>query len=462
MSVEGILNTLDKAHTGPVCSVKEWNTRVIPGMTQQKLKDHRLIKTCDPANPINTDDELADEFYKAGFELAIEMGVLCQETERIVKVTEDELIEGIRNAPSELVLGYGEDRVVLRQRKPEDKIKPLMTAPTAVMFSEEMYVTFTQAVAQYREIDVIEGASLVTIFGRPVLAGTPYETLLGRYEAQLKKEALWRAGRPGMPTLGVSSSPTEYGQFGGFGTVGGLDPSFNLSMILVPGEMMTHFPALHKIAHTINCGGKISMGLDHMIGGYSGPPEGAAVTEIANWLLQYPLHQAHAHNGAAIDVRYFGMCGREGQWTHSIATQALSRNTHLLGMYMQHQVSGPGTDMLLYEGAVTMMQLSASGAAGGFGSRSSGSKYPEHLTPLECKFCAEILKDSAGMTRKEVNEIVKVLIPKYEDMLKSPPKGKSFTELYDLKTLKPKDEWNDIYLRVKRELIDLGVPVRYP
>jgi methylamine--corrinoid protein Co-methyltransferase len=298
MSIEGLLRTLDKAHSGPVCTVKEWNMKVIPRLTQQKLKEHGLQKAFDSNNPINTDDGLADEFYKAGFELAIEMGVICQETERVIKVSEEELLEGIRSAPSELVLGYGEDRVVVRPRRPEDKLKPLMIAPTAVAFSEDMYIKFTQAVAQYREIDIMEGASLTTLFGRPVLAGTPYETLLGRYEAELKKEALWRAGRPGMPTLGVSSSPTEYGQFGGFGTVGGLDPSFNLALILLPGEMMTHYPALHKIAHTINCGGKISMGLDHMIGGYSGPPEGAALTEVANWLLQFPLHQAHAINVA--------------------------------------------------------------------------------------------------------------------------------------------------------------------
>jgi len=63
------------------------------------------------------------------------------------------------------------------------------------------------------------------------------------------------------------------------------------------------------------------------------------------------------------------------------------------------------------------------------------------------------------MTRKQVNEIVKVLIPKYENMLWDPPQGKSFRELYDLETLKPKKEYLDLYLRVKKELIDMGVPL---
>ena len=118
--------------------------------------------------------------------------------------------------------------------------------------------------------------------------------------------------------------------------------------------------------------------------------------------------------------------------------------------------------MLLYESAVGMMNVSASGAAGIIIPRSGGGKYTDWLTPLECKFCGEVLKRSAGMTRKQVNEIAKVLIPKYEDMLMNPPKGKGTRECYDLKTFKPTQEWLDIYLKVKKELIDLGVPLEYP
>ena len=124
-----------------------------------------------------------------------------------------------------------------------------------------------------------------------------------------------------------------------------------------------------------------------------------------------------------------------------------------------NQVAGPCTEMLLYESAVAMLNVSSSGLSRVDIPRSAGGKYADYLTPLECKFCAEVLKRSAGMSRKQVNEIVKVLIPKYEDKLLRPPKGKSFRECYDLKTLKPTQEWLDIYLKVKGELIELGVPL---
>jgi methylamine--corrinoid protein Co-methyltransferase len=66
------------------------------------------------------------------------------------------------------------------------------------------------------------------------------------------------------------------------------------------------------------------------------------------------------------------------------------------------------------------------------------------------------------MTRKEANEIARVLIPKYEGMLMNPPKGKGTRECWDLKAFKPTQEWLDIYLKVKREIIELGVPLEYP
>jgi len=91
MSVQALLDVLDRAHTGPVCSVKDWDTKVIPGKVSEKLSEHGLKGTCTPENPINTEDSLADEFWHAGFELAVDVGMLCLDTERVIKFTEEEL-----------------------------------------------------------------------------------------------------------------------------------------------------------------------------------------------------------------------------------------------------------------------------------------------------------------------------------------------------------------------------------
>ncbi len=456
MSVQALLDVLDRAHTGPVCSVKDWDMKVIPGKVLEKLREHGLTGACAPENPINTDDSLADEFWRAGFELAVDVGMICLDTERVIKFSEEELKEAIRNAPSELVLGEGPDQVLMKARKPEDKIQPLYCAPIGVEASENLWIPLVQGIAQHRVIDMIQGCSLRTVLGRQLRSGTPYETLAGRVQAEMHREALWRAGRPGMCATSVITSPTVYGQLGGYGVPGGYKTS-DLALVLSPAELKTSYVSLHKVVHAINCGGNIFAGSSSVIGGYAGPVEGSTVAMVASALLQIAVHQSGWASCSVIDMRYNGNCGREAQWAISVAYQGITRNTRLMTQCVLNQVAGPCTDMLLYESAVGMANLSVSGLSFSIGPRSAGGKYADYMSPLECKFCAELFKNSAGMKRDEANELANALLPKYEDKLRNPPKGKSFTACYDLKALKPTREWLEIYLRVKNELIDLGM-----
>lgn len=223
MSIQHILEILERAHNGSLCTAKEWSINVLPTKVSQKLKEHRLQGTFDRENPINTDDTLADSFYKAGYELALEMGLLCLDTERIIKVSEDEIRKALRNAPTELILGKGHDAVVVKHREPEDKYPPFFMSPMGNMVSEEIWIPLHLGILEHREVSIFQGCSLITMFGYPMMANTPYETLLGRYRAELTREVLWRAGRPGMPVFVMSGSSTPYGQLGGFGIPGGFD-----------------------------------------------------------------------------------------------------------------------------------------------------------------------------------------------------------------------------------------------
>ena len=461
-STESFLRVLDKAHTGPICTVKDWNLKVLPEKVSQKLKDYRLAGTCDTENPINMDDGLADTFFKAGFELALESGLLCTDTERIIKATEDEIKKALKEAPSEATFGKGRDAVLMKARVPEDKYPSLFGAPMGNLISEDIYIALHQGVAQVREVDIFGGATIPTIFGRRVLAGTPYETLAGRYQAQLTREALWRAGRPGMASRAVATSPTAYGQLGGFGVAGGFDPELDIASVLTPSELMTNYEILHKVANAVNCGARTRIQSASVIGGYLGSPEAAPLAQIACSLLILATFQADIVGGSLIDARYGGDCGRHGIWAESIHGQALSRNTNMLARHTVNQTAGPCTEMLLYESAVGLLNLSASGLSFYQGPRSGGGKHADHLTPLECRFCGEILKKSAGMTRKQANDIAKALIPKYESMLREPPAGKRFQDCYDVNKLEPTQEWLDIYHKVKKEVADLGVPLDFP
>lgn len=460
MSILDFLEILERSRSGPVCQPSDWDAKLVSQRAKEKVKEHGLEGTCDLKNPINCDDSLSDDYFKAGFELAVELGFYCTDTERIIRVSEQELRDALRNAPSMLLLGAGSDETVLEARRPEDGKVPKFCAPLGIVVSEHLWVPLMQGIAEQRmEVDMFQGGSLVTIFGYELASGTPFETLAGRIQAQMHREAMWRAGRPGIATTAVIASVTFLAQLGGFGIDGGYDAKTNLALVLSPAELKTNYASLNKVAHAINCGGKILGGTPSFIGGFAGGIEATTIANIAANILNMPIHRASVTSGAIYDVRYHGNCGREAIWATSVKLQAISRNSSILKSDIANQTAGPCTEMLLYESAVGIMNLAVSGVSMSIGPRSANGRYKDYLTPLECKFCGEVLHATASMKRIDANEIAKKLIPLYEGKLRTPPKGKSFPDCYNINTLTPSKEWTDIYKKVRREIIDLGIPL---
>jgi len=199
-----------------------------------------------------------------------------------------------------------------------------------------------------------------------------------------------------------------------------------------------------------------------MIGGYAGGPEAAAVTNIALTILQYAIFGIMYGDGNAVDVRYQGNCGRAGIWAQSVINQAISRNSNFLGEAVAFQVAGPNTEMLLWESAVGCLTCGVSGASGTMVPYSAGGSKVDYLTPLETRFCAELMIAGAKMKRQQVNEIARDLIPRYEEQLFHPPIGQSIRECYDLARMEPKEDWLALHSRVKAELAAMGVPFEAP
>jgi methylamine--corrinoid protein Co-methyltransferase len=454
-----LMLVLERAHTGPVCEMFHWDTHVIPQTIAANLRKHDLLKKCDRVNPINQDDDLADRFFRAGLDTAVEVGMLCIDTQRRITFSREEILAALEAAPAQFTLGEGLEQAVFKTRTVDDPTPPVWVCPLSIAMTEDLFIPVLEGIARVPEVDCLEGPSVETLWGAKVRAGSPYEMLVGRWQAQATYEALRRAGREGMGLYAVGTSPTHYGVLGGYGIPGGYKPERDIVLILSPVEMKTSYESLHKLAQTYNCGGITYGGSWSMIGGYAGGPEGATVSCIACTLLLYAVYQAS--NGASFpyDMRYMGNCGRDALWALSTVFQALSRNTHVCLNSVLNQTAGPATSMLLLESAVGMMTLSVSGATSCTGTRSAGGKYTNYLTPLEVKFAGEVFKRSAGMSRAKANDIANRLLPLYEKQLGQPPKGQSFPECYDVKTLKPSDEWQRIYDQVKDEAIQAGIPL---
>jgi len=85
------------------------------------------------------------------------------------------------------------------------------------------------------------------------------------------------------------------------------------------------------------------------------------------------------------------------------------------------------------------------------------AKHEDYLTPIEPMFASEVAYATAGMSREDANEIVKVLLPKYVDKVADPPLGLKYQECCDIKTGKPSKRCLEVYTKVKEELKDLGL-----
>ena len=454
-----LMQVLDRAHTGPVCETFDWDTRVIPQTIAANLIKYDLMKTCDAENPINQDDSLADRFFQAGLDTAIEVGMLCIDTQRRITYTREEIETVIKTTPSEFTMGEGNEVAVFKHRGLADPTPPVWVCPLSIAMTEDLFIPVLEGIARVPEVDCIEGPSVETLWGGTVRAGSPYELMVGKWQADATHEALRRAGREGMGLYAVGTSPTHYGVLGGYGIPGGYKPERDIVLILSPVEMKTSYESLYKLVQAFNCDGFVYGGSWSMIGGYAGGPEGATVSCIACTLLLYATYQAV--NGASFpyDMRYMGNCGRDALWSLGTVFQALSRNTPFCLNSVLNQTAGPATKMLLYESAVGMMNLTVSGVTSCTGTRSAGGKYTNYLTPLEVKFAGEVFKKTTGMTREQANDIANRLLPLYEDQLGQAPKGKSFPECYDVDALRPSDEWQKIYDEVKDRVIQAGIPL---
>jgi methylamine--corrinoid protein Co-methyltransferase len=450
---------LDRAHEGPVVNPHEWDSKVVPGILKRKLEEHGLKGTYDPSNPVNTDDGLADNFFKAAFEIASEVGVLCLDTSRVIKLSEDEIRDGyIYGLKQEIDWGIPPDNVIIRRRRPDDRTHAvLQTGPLGCPISEDLFVPIHQSVAQYRAVDALIDGTLDEFYGRRVKAKTPYETLVGIREYVLIKEALRRAGRPGLGTTVPQSGATEYGPLGAYAL--SFPPRQNLPWVLPTTEWKTSYTTLHSVAIFKAAGGWPVTAQWSMIGGYAGGPEGAALAGIVAGMMHAPIHQSSLCSGLIYDLREMGNSGRKATWASSIQQQAESRHQSGATMGCFSTQAGPLTEMLLYECIVGALEAVTSGCGFNLGLRSGGSRYKNHHTGLEDKFLAEVNAAASNMKRSDANEIIKKILPKYEEKLKEPPKGKSFIECFDIRTLEPNKEWLEIYYKIRKEAIDLGIPL---
>ncbi|MHC1770628.1 MAG: monomethylamine:corrinoid methyltransferase [Flexilinea sp.] len=451
-----LLDILDRAENGPIIDESQWDVFIVPQEIAKLQTEFDINFKNFGDTIVPSDDALADRLFEAGLALAERIGVFCSSTSRRMLFSRDEILSAISVAPIEITYGEGLDKHTERKRKIEDTQHiTIKGGGVGTIIPEHLYLSVLQSYVQEPLIDVMIDCTLETIYGREIRTRSPWEILVGWYEAETAKTACRRAGRPGLGIGCVENAVSEVSELSADGE-GGFS-KYDWHHIAMVSEFKTDYTALNKLTHLVNNGSIIHSFYNTIYGGSVGGKEGVAIAIVGGCILLQMIYMTNTHSVSPAHPFYGNDTGPELLLPISIAQQAMARNCRLMTDVVLTPVSGPGTHTLLYETAAMAMLATASGACGIIGPRSGAGVNPGHVSGLEARFMAEVSHASAGMTRKEANRLVNEMLNRYKSQLNQRPSGKAFDDVYDLRTLKPTTEWQKIYTDVKKELTDLGL-----
>jgi methylamine---corrinoid protein Co-methyltransferase len=448
---------IHRAQIGPFMKESDYELALAMKI-KERVKHYGIL--FDPKRPVPKDDDMADRIFQAGVDVFVEMGVYCQTTERRILFSRDEVREALAFVPAAVTLGTGKDAVVMRHRKVEDTIPCVVhSGPTGTPCSERYHPLILLSCAQEPLVNCLGAGSVSTFNGNPIIPGSATEILGSRRDARVARDAVAKAGRPGMHINDVAVSLTCAGKIAACDTATGLRPSDGL-LVSQMVELKTDFDQLSRVAFMQEYGIHIVDLMTPLIGGIGGGAEGTAVVTVANHLLGVLCYRASYHMFSHTHMRWVNNTDRMGLWMQTMLGGALARNTQIVTLNDIYTVSGPGTKELLYECAAG----AAAGTAGGFniqGAGCTGGYKRDHTTGLEARFIAEVSNATLGWNRDQVNALCLAMLEKYERTFNDPQRGHPFWEVYNEETIEPKTQWLDIYYSVKDELTVLGLKFQF-
>ena len=451
---------LARSKQGPIIEEKQFDLSIF--RKGEELKQKYGINY-NPEEPIDVTGEIADRVFHAGVEFFLNIGTYCINTRRVIKISEQELLDELAVCPQEIELGQGDDRVTLLHRDVEGKQEPIVVAgiQTAPFSNEEMMFTISRICALDRCVDGIWGGILLKIDNiYDVIAGAPGEIYQYRKVAEILRRAVAAAGRPGMIT--INNAPTSRATIAMFSEEEGLRKSDGI-MITGMSECKLSYDDLDRSAFGLAMGMPIHGAHSSVLGGFSATPEGAAITAVAATLQLVCVQKTDCTRVGVTEAMVKSRVTRKELWAAGTAIQGISRNTKLIldGSIGDHPGAGPRTKQYFYESAAGHIVSTVMGAHSTEGTRKFvvGST-PDYGSPLESSWMGEVCKSAKGIDRLTANRIVKYLLEKYEDRLKDAPEGQAFKQLYDQEKMEPLPQYQELYEQVKEELRGLGFIIK--
>jgi methylamine--corrinoid protein Co-methyltransferase len=454
-----------RAETGPLCPERKFDTEILWPKAKEVVKNYDI--KYDPENPIPTDTTLMDDVYKAGYELLLDVGVYCIDTEKIIHFEEYEIKEAIRSLQRKITYGEGRDAYTAVRRKLEDKRPPTVHyGPGASPISEKYALKIYQSYTKEPLIDSLYNGTLSTVDGVLIKPGSPWEMHAEIVNVFLMRQATSSAGKPGMAISGTTAV-TAAADVGASSPEIGYRKTESREAKLKP-QLKVDYDNLMRVANYMDYG-SFGGGAAAAYGGggaaymYSlaGGPETSVCIAVASGLAGVVLMGANQMGAWAYNALYTGTSDRASTWATSLGQAAATRNTFSVinGPAPYITYAGPCTEMSLLEIATVALARTVVGCHLSAGCGGRQGIHEDYCSGMEGRWAAEVGHASAGMKLQDINEIVKTLLSRYEETIlaRNPPIGKKFDEMYDLQKLIPSNEYYELYNNAKQELQELGI-----
>lgn len=456
MDVKKYLELCERSHTGEKVSKDDWDMDYIIDTVQELVEEYEF--EWDKQVIIPQDETLFADMFAAAKEMLKRTGVYNMSTQRIIKFTEEEIEEGIRNMKTELTMGEGKDAYTLVARGIEDSREPAIWAgnpgcPTP----ERLYYPIIMSVAKEPVIDLLTCGSLVDVDGFTVKSGEPTEIVAVRRELEYLHRALKEVGRPGMGLLAAESAVTEAGDLAAANERRLRPCDSHLTAMF--NELIVDNGNLVRAASSLDYGMKNASLACTMVGGLGGDAPGSTVVMLASILAANLICLADYHLCHPIHIQDVATTARGCLWLQAVLCQTFATQAPAIIVCDLWPSSGAMTKELLYEVAANSIVVTVCGGhLEGLGAANGNEP---NGTGLEVRLMGEVGKAVARqkMSRAKANEIVLKLLEKYEHVFRMEDgnKGVCFDQAYDLETIEPVPQWLAMYEEVKEELREMGV-----
>lgn len=456
---------------------KEWGLSLFHAL--EKLVMRYRLHQPGPDKFYQVDNHYADELFHAAVDLLIDVGVYCTTTQRIITLSERDVLEAVRETPSEVSIGAGREQRIWRKRDLEDTRPPNIDVSGHGPWSDELIPLpiIIRELSRHPRVDLIEGYMYAKIDGWEV-HGKPSQAYASRRATEQIRTGLSLAGRRDLAITYYPVMTDAFSLVAPLASPYGLRPTDGVLLTILPDLVVEEdLIAAAVIYNDIGCYGQCG---GTGVGPFGGSPEGQMIEATAGPLVAWIIYRDTILTASRVqNIQKTGKAMLQKQqwelnWRSFAVQQAHRRHTNQI-FYQILWGESVGLDDLISEQYLLNVALSSiKTTLLGLNFR-VGCTNPPTFTSWVVDTSDAALK--AHLTLEDFDEITNQISQKYLGGLQLPPNApfrdkrmlvygsdpneflRAGFQAYDWYNQIPTDQYLRNENRVRGYLRDVGLPL---